>query len=80
MRLLRFGGEEYSRVLLDMQASLMGLGTWQEVVSPEEKKYAHKFSHVAHVGTAQFQKASGEDGSGALLRMILLLDYDATSW
>lgn len=60
MRLLRFGGEEYSRVLLDMQASLMGLSHWQDVISQEEKNYAHNFNQVTNVGTAHFEKASGE--------------------
>lgn len=37
MKVLRFGADEPSLVLLELQASLIGLKEWCQVLSPEER-------------------------------------------
>ena len=61
MRIMRFGQEDYSKMVLDMQASLVGLKGWDDVISEEDKSCLKNASTTASViETAEFCRAKGE--------------------
>jgi len=62
MRIMRFGREDYSRMMLDMQASLMGLNGWDDIITEEEKKYAQGQNGrpMSVTESPEFLRAKGE--------------------
>ena len=60
MRLIRFGEEVYSRMLLEVQTALIGLKDWEQVLSPEEKSQTEELRDVDKSGSEEFVRAKGE--------------------
>ena len=61
MRLTRFGNDDYLGLVLDMEASLMGLKGWEDILSPLEKIHAETYATTAdEAEREEYLKAKGE--------------------
>lgn len=63
MRLVRFGREDYTKMVLDTQASLMGMKDWYEAMSVEDRNYAEAFTLGGETRTSDFQRAKSKSWS-----------------
>jgi len=60
MRLIRFGVETYSRMLLTAQTALMGLKDWEQILSPEEKKSLETLVGVDRRQSEEYDQAKSK--------------------
>lgn len=62
MQAIRFGvPDNYSTMMMDLQASLMGLQHWDQVMSPHDRSYAQAFTMTAgEERTPLFIQAKGK--------------------
>lgn len=58
-RVVRFGEDEYSRMMLEVQASLIGLEDGQQVLSAEDRSHVEALHNIDGTSTAEFQQAKG---------------------
>ena len=59
MRLIRFGEEVNSRVLLEVETAMIGLRDWQQVLSADERSQMEKLKGVDKSDSAEFMQAKG---------------------
>ena len=60
MRVLRFGEDEYSRMMLEVQASLIGLENGQQVMSAEDRVLVEAIKGKDGIATREFLQAKGK--------------------
>lgn len=63
LRMLRSGEDEYARMMLEVQSSLIGLEDWAQVITAEERSRVESLTDTDPTTTPEFLQAKGEDGT-----------------